>query len=196
MNASTFYNEGVFHSRLPDTFFFVFNLKFTKFLSIILLQRSKEYYLPLVVLICFIIPTLLPTLWGETLWNAFFICAAFRYVWTLNMTWLVNSAAHFWGRHPYDNTIKPAENLFTVYGAVGEGFHNYHHVFPWDYRASELGFRFNLTTIFIDLMAALGQAYDLKQVSTEMVISRKHRTGDIYQYGNYGRYNPIHSKTS
>ncbi|XP_075585788.1 acyl-CoA desaturase 1 isoform X2 [Dermatophagoides farinae] len=158
---------------------------------------QRRYYIPLILICCFILPTLLPTLlWGETLWNAYFICAVLRYVWTLNMTWLVNSAAHFWGRHPYDKNIHPAENYLTVYGAIGEGFHNYHHTFPWDYSTSELGWRFNLTTMFINAMAAIGQAYDLKQVSPEMIIKRKLRTGDIDTHGNYGLYNPPMMKES
>ena len=46
--------------------------------------------------------------------------------------------------------------------AWGEGFHNYHHTFPYDYSTSEWGLRLNVTTRFIDTMAWLGQAYDLR----------------------------------
>lgn len=54
--------------------------------------------------------------------------------------------------------------------AMGEGWHNYHHCFPWDYKAAELGFyRLNLTTAFIDFMAWLGWAYDLKTSNVKLV---------------------------
>lgn len=54
--------------------------------------------------------------------------------------------------------------------ALGEGWHNYHHCFPWDYKAAELGFyRLNLTTAFIDFMAWLGWAYDLKTPNAKLV---------------------------
>lgn len=63
--------------------------------------------------------------------------------------------------------------------AVGEGWHNFHHVFPWDYKAAELGnYRLNFTTAFLDLMAKIGWAYDLKTASPEMIESRVKRTGD------------------
>lgn len=63
--------------------------------------------------------------------------------------------------------------------AFGEGWHNYHHVFPWDYKTAELGnYRMNLTTAFIDFFAKIGWAYDLKSVSTEIIEKRVHRTGD------------------
>lgn len=152
---------------------------------------QKKYYLPLVLLICFVFPTIVPNmLWGESFYNAFYICALLRYAFTLNMTWCVNSAAHMWGRRPYDEHINPAENYFTVYGAIGEGFHNYHHTFPWDYAASELGWRFNLTTMFIHTMEAIGQAYDLKKVTPDMIRKRKVRTGDVHTMGDYGLYHP------
>ncbi|PKU34623.1 hypothetical protein llap_15073 [Limosa lapponica baueri] len=60
----------------------------------------------------------------------------------------------------------------------GEGFHNYHHTFPYDYSTSEFGWRFNLTTAFIDLMCLLGLASDRKKVSKEVILARKMRTGD------------------
>lgn len=62
---------------------------------------------------------------------------------------------------------------------MGEGWHNYHHVFPWDYKAAELGnYRGNGTTAFIDFCAYIGQAYDLKTVSVKMIEKRAARTGD------------------
>lgn len=39
----------------------------------------------------------------------------------------------------------------------GEGWHNFHHVFPWDYKAAELGnYRYNITTAYIDFLAKIG----------------------------------------
>lgn len=63
--------------------------------------------------------------------------------------------------------------------AFGEGWHNYHHVFPWDYKTAELGdYKLNITTAFIDFFAKLGLAYDLKMVPREVVQKRVERTGD------------------
>lgn len=76
-------------------------------------------------------------------------------------------------------TINPSENLSVSLGALGEGWHNYHHVFPWDYKAAELGnYRTNLTTAFIDFFAKIGWAYDMKTVSNKVIQNRAERTGD------------------
>jgi Fatty-acid desaturase len=62
-----------------------------------------RYYLIVMPVLCFLVPTFVPVyLWGETWSNAWFVVAMFRYAFTLNMTWLVNSAAHIWGTRPYD----------------------------------------------------------------------------------------------
>lgn len=75
--------------------------------------------------------------------------------------------------------INPAENKTVAILAMGEGWHNYHHTFPWDYKTSELGkYSVNFTALFIDLMAKIGWAYDLKTVSEEMIRKRVERTGD------------------
>lgn len=139
----------------------------------------SRYYLTLMPLFCFVLPTLIPTFWGETAWNAFYVSAVFRFVYVLNVTWLVNSAAHLWGNKPYDKNINPVEIKPVSLVVLGEGFHNYHHTFPWDYKTAELGdYSLNFSKIFIDFMAAIGWAYDLKTVSQEVIQKRVKRTGD------------------
>ncbi|XP_022919693.1 acyl-CoA Delta-9 desaturase-like [Onthophagus taurus] len=144
-----------------------------------ILKFQKDYYLMVMPIFCFLIPTWVPMyFWGETFKNAFFM-NLLRYAWALNVTWLVNSAAHMFGDKPYDKYINPAENLSVALLALGEGWHNYHHTFPWDYKTAELGkYSVNLTCLFIDLMAKIGWAYDLKTVSEDMVRKRVERTGD------------------
>lgn len=141
---------------------------------------QRKYYMILMPLACFIIPTMIPIyLWNESLVNSFFVATMFRWTFILNVTWLVNSAAHKWGSKPYDLNISPSQNPSVATLAFGEGWHNYHHVFPWDYKTAELGnYRLNLTTAFIDLFAKIGWAYDLKSVSKEIIRTRVNRTGD------------------
>jgi stearoyl-CoA desaturase (delta-9 desaturase) len=140
---------------------------------------QRKLYMPSVVLFCFVIPTVVPWyFWGESAWIAFFTCAIFRYVLLLNFTWCVNSVAHLFGNKPYDTHINPVENFFVAFGAIGEGYHNYHHVFPYDYATSESGWWVNVTTMFIDFMAMIGQVSERKKMSYEAVFRRKERTGD------------------
>uniref|UniRef100_T1IHS8 Fatty acid desaturase domain-containing protein n=1 Tax=Strigamia maritima TaxID=126957 RepID=T1IHS8_STRMM len=74
--------------------------------------------------------------------------------------------------------INPSENKMVSVCTLGEGHHNYHHTFPWDYSASEWGWRINMTSMFIDAWAKMGLAYDLKHVPKEIVVKRREHNGD------------------
>nr|ABO45228.1 desaturase [Ostrinia nubilalis]ABO45229.1 desaturase [Ostrinia nubilalis] len=143
------------------------------------LRFQRKYALPVIGTLCFILPTFIPMyFWGETLNNAWHM-NILRYVTVLHVTCCINSVAHKWGYKPYDKNILPSQNVLLSTFALGEGFHNYHHVFPSDYQASEFGNKkLNLTTWFIDFFAKIGWAYDMKTASEEVVRNRAERTGD------------------
>jgi stearoyl-CoA desaturase (delta-9 desaturase) len=144
-----------------------------------LVMFQRRYYKPALLLMCFVLPTLVPWYcWGETFPHSLFVATFLRYAVVLNATWLVNSAAHLYGYRPYDKNIESRENILVSLGAVGEGFHNYHHSFPYDYSASEYRWSLNFTTFFIDCMAAIGLAYDRKTMSKAAILARIKRTGD------------------
>lgn len=69
----------------------------------VLIQNIFRYFLYFKLLLCFIIPTLIPPyFWNET-WEMAILSQIFaRYVVNLNFTWSVNSIAHKYGTKPYD----------------------------------------------------------------------------------------------
>ncbi|XP_063222906.1 stearoyl-CoA desaturase 5-like isoform X2 [Bacillus rossius redtenbacheri] len=150
-------------------------------------RLHTRYFTSLKILCCFVFPVIVPHyLWGETWYNSVML-SIWRYVLMLNANWLVNSAAHIWGYRPYDKRINPAENMAVSFLTLGEGWHNYHHVFPWDYRAAELGTYFlNMTTFYLDMFAKLGWAHDLKCPSPELVekVARRYGDGSHPRYGH------------
>ncbi|XP_057336466.1 acyl-CoA Delta-9 desaturase-like [Microplitis mediator] len=132
------------------------------------------------ILLTIVLPIVIPVyIFGHS-WKWTIIAQIFmRYPWCLNATWSVNSFAHMFGYHSYDKNIRPAENIFVSFVAAGEGWHNYHHTFPWDYKTSEFkSFFFNNTTNWIDLFAKIGWAYDLRQASPELIKLTAERRGD------------------
>ncbi|XP_022919431.1 acyl-CoA Delta-9 desaturase-like [Onthophagus taurus] len=148
----------------------------------ILVWYDKNFiYLQLIF--CFIIPIGIIRFYFDKSWFYPTLSQIGRYMIVLNSTWLVNSAAHLYGNKPYDKTINPGENFWVSIAAVGEGWHNYHHTFPWDYKASEYG-KLNVTTFWLDIFAKLGLAYDLKSPSEELI----KRTADKLGDGSYTHY--------
>ncbi|KAL6426390.1 hypothetical protein ACFW04_009108 [Cataglyphis niger] len=164
---------------------------------------QRKWYLYLAVLLSFIMPIIVPWMWGESLWNLWHY-TVIRFCLNLNATWSVNSVAHIWGKKPFNKyvlvlyaiyymqmcpclemfilsyrSITPTDNVGVSVFTLGEGWHNYHHVFPWDYKAAEFGnYRFNFTTALIDFCAYIGLAYDLKTPSVDMVKKRIFRNNE------------------
>lgn len=114
--------------------------------------------------------------WEESVITSFFLNYLWRTIFVLHATWFVNSAAHHFGSRPYNGEIRPAENVCVSMFAFGEGYHNFHHTFPYDYSTSELPYVFNVNKFFIELMSRKGLAYDLKRASVNSIQSVKLKT--------------------
>ncbi|XP_018908758.2 acyl-CoA Delta-9 desaturase [Bemisia tabaci] len=144
-----------------------------------LIMFQKKYYKTLFTILAVIIPTAIPYyFWNEDLMKSFVMCSLGRIHWTNNLVWLVNSWAHLIGTRPYSENILPVESFFVSFIGLGEGWHNYHHTFPWDYRAAEAGKWPNLTATLIDYCASRGWVWDRRSATTEMVINRTVKKGD------------------
>lgn len=150
---------------------------------------QHKYYIASVVVFCFVLPALIPHyLWGESLFNAFYVASLLRYALLLNFTWLINSASHYWGRKPYNDGMWASECVLSSLSGIGESFHNYHHAFPSDYAISELGYFMNLGKIVIDAFSLVGWTYDFKETPKSLVDARKQRTGDKMGPYNIGSF--------
>eukprot|EP00929_Paragymnodinium_shiwhaense_P049814 TRINITY_DN2511_c0_g3_i1.p1 TRINITY_DN2511_c0_g3~~TRINITY_DN2511_c0_g3_i1.p1 ORF type:complete len:686 (+),score=128.77 TRINITY_DN2511_c0_g3_i1:104-2161(+) len=116
---------------------------------------------------CFAVPAFVGLYLGDTMWNSFLIAGALRYILVLNATWAVNSVVHAWGTKPYNASHLTTENGWVSFFAMGEGWHNWHHAFSWDYAASEMEphLQWNPTKLFIDTMAFFGMAWDRKRAT-------------------------------
>ncbi|KAK5650895.1 hypothetical protein RI129_001924 [Pyrocoelia pectoralis] len=150
-------------------------------------QFHLKYFNVLKIICAFIVPAIIPPLvWGaDWFWSVMSVSVA-RYVLSLNFTWSVNSAAHIWGGKPYDRNIAPSQNVWVSIVAIGEGWHNYHHTFPWDYKTSEF-FSFNATALWIKFFSKIGWAYDLKTAPQALIekVARNRGDGTRFKIGHF-----------
>ncbi|KAJ6219162.1 hypothetical protein RDWZM_004974 [Blomia tropicalis] len=145
-----------------------------------MLRMQHRFYSPLFILFGLILPTIIPYYgWNENILTSFYLCGVIRTVVVLHHLFTVNSIAHFFGHRPYDFRIRPTENRLVIYLSLGEGNHNYHHTFPYDYSSSEKKAWefFNPSTLFIDLNRMLGLAYDCKKASRAVIEGTIKRKG-------------------
>ncbi|XP_048484754.1 acyl-CoA Delta(11) desaturase [Plutella xylostella] len=144
-----------------------------------LVRLHERYFTPLKLLLCYILPTLAGVaLWGEG-WRAAVAWQCFiRYIGVFHSELTVNSLAHAFGYKPYNKNLRPAENRFVATCTLGEGWHNYHHAFPFDYKAAEHYDILNVATWLIKFFAYIGWATDLKEATPQMINSIAKRLGD------------------
>jgi stearoyl-CoA desaturase (delta-9 desaturase) len=76
-------------------------------------------------------------------------------------TFFVNSLAHTLGNTTYADMHTPRDSFITAILTLGEGYHNFHHEFPKDYRNGIRYYHYDPTKWFIRFLAFFGLTYNL-----------------------------------
>lgn len=98
-------------------------------------------------------------------WGAFLYAWWFRTFLLHHTTWCINSLAHYWGTKNYSQEHSAVDNYLISLLTYGEGYHNYHHTFAYDYRNGIRWYHFDPTKWLIWTLYKLGLATDLKRVN-------------------------------
>lgn len=117
---------------------------------------------------CFVVPTLYAWYIYNNAFLGFIVLGVMRWIFILHITWTINSVAHTFGTKTYNPNIRACNSLIESIISAGEGSHNFHHQYPWDYRTSGNIIDWNPTKYFIDFLYLIGQASDLKTYSVSM----------------------------
>ncbi|KAB8211464.1 hypothetical protein BDV34DRAFT_234752 [Aspergillus parasiticus] len=141
---------------------------------------QRRYYVVLAVLTGFILPATVAHVgwhdWDGGLWYA----GLLRGYLHAHMTFLVNSVAHHTGSQPYSTSQTARDNALVALITSGEGYHNFHHRFPSDYRNGRRWYDFDPSKWLIWTCEKLGLAWELTATSEEeierVIVSVKHRT--------------------
>lgn len=77
-------------------------------------------------------------------------------------TFCINSVAHWLGSSPYDDELSPRDHFLSAILTMGEGYHNFHHQFPMDYRNAFRWYQYDPTKWFIAVCGMIGFATHLR----------------------------------
>ena len=106
------------------------------------------------------IPLLVGALFGRPLggllWGGFLRIALIHHT-----TFLVNSVAHLYGTQPYTRGNSGRDNALLSLITNGEGYHNFHHKFPSDFRNGVRWYQWDPTKWLIAVLRLVGLARDL-----------------------------------
>ncbi|TDL24620.1 delta 9-fatty acid desaturase protein [Rickenella mellea] len=121
-----------------------------------------RWHLWLIIGMGFVLPTVIPG-WGWGDWRGGYVyAAAVRLLFVHHSTFCVNSLAHYLGETPFDDKNTPRDHLITALVTIGEGYHNFHHQFPMDYRNAIKWYQYDPTKWFIWGCQQVGLASHLK----------------------------------
>jgi stearoyl-CoA desaturase (delta-9 desaturase) len=92
----------------------------------------------------------------------FLIGGLFRHFITLQITFAVNSVTHFWGTQPFATGDGSRNNFIVGLLALGEGWHNNHHAFPYSARHGFHWYQPDFTWMVIRTLEWMGLAWRVK----------------------------------
>ena len=122
---------------------------------------QHNHYTEIAILMAYILPCCIGGIWGDW-WGGFVYAGIIRAFLVQQSTFCVNSVAHWLGDQTFDDRNSPRDHAFTALITLGEGYHNFHHEFPSDYRNAIALYQFDPTKWAIWLWKQLGLAHNLK----------------------------------
>lgn len=139
-----------------------------------ILRFQFRYFALIAVTMGLILPTGLAALWGDPL-GGLFVAGLLRVTLNQHFTFCINSVCHWFGKKPYSDRQSAKDHWVTALFTFGEGFHNFHHQFPIDYRNGVRFYHFDPTKWLIRTLSFVGLAHDLKSVTAEQILRYKVR---------------------
>lgn len=139
-----------------------------------LVRFQHRHYYTLALGAGFLLPVATASLWGDALGGALVACFL-RLALQYHATFAINSVAHTFGDQPFGGTVSARNHALTAILTLGEGYHNFHHRFPSDYRNGYAPHHYDPTKWWIWIMARLGFASDLRRTPPTAI--RSHADG-------------------
>lgn len=138
------------------------------------LRFQHDHYTLLLVTSNVAVSLLLGWLSGDWL-GGFYVGFLVRVFISHHCTFCINSLAHYWGSRPFDGSQTARNNLLCSLLTFGEGQHNYHHIFPNDYRIGDRWYHWDPGKWVIWTLSRLGLVCRLKRASSRAVAARRDR---------------------
>lgn len=134
-----------------------------------IVRVQHRHYLLIMFTMAFVVPTLFCGYFFNDYMGGLVYAGILRAFFIQQATFCVNSLAHWIGSQPFDDRRTPRDHVLTALVTFGEGYHNFHHEFPSDYRNAIKWYQYDPTKILIYVASLFGLAYDLKTFSQNAI---------------------------
>ncbi len=137
-----------------------------------LIKHQHEHYQFWALTSGILIPLLLGA-WTGHLLGALIFAVGLRLFLVFNSAFFINSFAHTFGSRPYDPFVSARDHWLGAILTNGEGYHNYHHRFPNDYRNGIQWYHWDPSKWIIWTLEKIGMARDLRRTPREQIIKTR-----------------------
>jgi stearoyl-CoA desaturase (delta-9 desaturase) len=137
-----------------------------------MLMHQHNYYAAWGFAAGILFPVLLGALMGHAL-GALVFAVCVRLTFVYHATFCINSVCHTFGKATYDIHATAKDNWFAAVLTNGEGYHNFHHRFPTDYRNGIRWYHWDPSKWAIAVLARLGWVWDVQKVSKFSILEAK-----------------------
>lgn len=143
-----------------------------------LLAWQAQYNFALFVVVGLVLPWIVArTCWGDP-YGGLIYAGILRAAIAQQSLFAVNSLGHVIGSQPFEDKKTPRDLLVVSLLTFGEGYNNFHHQFPNDYRNGHYYYRHDPTKWFLNLCLRLGLGIKLlRRTNYEMI----QRVGLVHQ---------------
>lgn len=144
---------------------------------------QHRWYLPLAMGLGFGLPTLVGWFAGDA-WGGLLFGGVWRLLVSYHATFSINSFAHWLGSQPYSSKGTARDNWFAALVTMGEGYHNFHHTFPGDYRNGVRFFDFDPPKWVLAVFAKLGWIRDVRRTPGHVIALRRLKQARLHLESN------------
>lgn len=137
-----------------------------------LLMHQHQYYLAWAVVSGILLPIFIGSLTGHTL-GALVLSVCLRITLVYHCTFFINSICHMFGKATYDIYATAKDHWLIAFLTYGEGYHNFHHRFPSDYRNGVRWYQWDPSKWLIYFFSWFGLSWDLKRVSNIRILEAR-----------------------
>lgn len=129
-----------------------------------IVEWQRRYFVPLFAFMGYLVPALVCEYLDEDFVGGFIWAGCIGTSVQQQLTFCVNSLAHWVGDQPFTaaKSARQSPLAITLF-LMGEGYHNYHHEFPTDYRTGIRWYDFDPGKWMISFLSLLGLATNLKR---------------------------------
>ena len=154
-----------------------------------LVMFQHKYYVPMVIAVH--VGLLGGVGWAVgDVWGVVLLGGLLRLIISHHVTFFINSLCHMWGKRPYTDENTARDNFVLAILTWGEGYHNYHHIFQYDYRNGVKWWQYDPTKWLIWTSSKLGLAKNLRRIPSfniqkaELAMKFKYAEQDLAIYGH------------